>query len=232
MRVYPNVIKNKAREFRSQGKTSQEINDDLNLAVPKSTMSYWFRDIVLSPESKLVLSRKINDKLNFARSMAVKTKKHKRNEYLKLLDSKNLPISGKVDDIDSAKIALAMLCLGEASKSTSKSGFYLGSSDRKIIILFIKLLRHCFSIDSSKFRFTVQCRADQDANKLEKYWREVVGVANGQFYKTRFDPRSIGKPTLNKEYMGVLRVDYIDKKLQFELESLAKMLYNQVLDWK
>jgi len=232
MKVHPLEIKNKAKSLRSQGKTYQDIINELDLRIPKSTLSYWLRGVILSPESERVLSIKINEKLKYARSLAINTKKQRQRDYLNLLDKTNLPISENICNIDSAKIALAMLCLGEASKSTSKSGFYLGSSDKKIIILFINLLRRCFSINSSKFRFTIQCRADQKVELLEEYWREVVGVSTGQFYKPRADPRSVGKPTLKKDYMGVLRVDYIDRKIQLELESLAKMLYNQVLYWK
>jgi hypothetical protein len=56
----------------------------------------------------------------------------------------------------------------------------------------------------------------------------VVMVPFGQFYKTRIDARSIGKPTKKVGYKGVLKVDYMDTKVQLELESLASMIYNQL----
>lgn len=219
----------KAKKLRLEGKTYSEINGELGLIIPKSTYSYWFKELELSLEVQEKLSINVANKLTIARKKAVEVNKIKRNKFLKSLDEINEPISKKIKDKDTAKIALAMLCLGEASKYGSGSVFYLGSSSSKIIVIFIKLLKSCFSIDSSKFRFTVQCRADQNVEELESYWRRVTGVKEGQFYKTRIDPRTIGKPTKKEEYKGVLKVDYMDTKVQLELESLANLLYNQAV---
>ncbi len=229
MKLYPIETINEAIELRLQGNTYQEINEQLKISVPKSTYSYWFRTVAISPEKQNLLSTKIAVKLVKARRKAVDTNRAIRKAYLQSLDRGNFNVSRKIMNVDTAKIALAMLCLGEASKSTRCSGFYLGNSDPKIIVLFIKLLKLCFPINPDKFRFTIQCRADQDVEELEKYWRKIIVVENCQFYKTRIDPRSVGKPTLNKDYRGVLRVDYIDKRIQLELESLANMIYNQVV---
>jgi len=218
-----------AKVLRLKGKTYSEISKELNKIIPKSTFSYWFKGLVLSPDVQDMLSAKITKKLMVSRVKAVEANKEIRNKFRFSINEVNLPLSKRIIDPAIAKIALAMLCLGEASKSTSSSGFYLGNSDQRIIVLFMKLLIKCFPIDESKFRFTIQCRADQDIEKLERYWRKVIGVADGQFYKPRIDPRTIGKPTKNLDYKGVLRVDYIDKKIQLELESLANLLYNQAV---
>jgi len=218
-----------AKELRLKGKTYSEISKELKLIIPKGTFSYWFKGLVLSSDVQDKLSANIAKKLKVARVKAVEANMEIRKKFRFSINEVNLPLSKRIVDPTIAKIALAMLCLGEASKSTSRSGFYLGNSDQRIIVLFMKLLRVCFPINDSKFRFTIQCRADQDIEKLERYWRKVVGVADGQFYKTRIDPRTLGKPTINMDYKGVLRVDYIDKKVQLELESLANLLYNQAV---
>lgn len=229
MKIYTKEIRLGAINLRLQGKTYQEINVLLNRQIPKSTISYWFRGLELSSEIQENLSKKIAQKLIVARKKAVAANKVIRDKFQKHINSINLPISRRVNEPEVAKIALAMLCLGEASKSASKSGFYLGNSDPRIVIIFMKLLSQCFNIDKSKFRFTIQCRADQNVILLEKFWREMVGVSSGQFYSPRIDPRTIGKPTKNTSYRGVLRVDYIDKKVQLELESLANLIYNQAV---
>jgi len=221
----------KAIKCRMEGKTYQEINEVLGKRIPKATYTYWFKNISIPLENQEKLRVSIDKKLIVARQKAVNSNKVKRGKYLASLDQINSPISKRIDDQEVAKIALAMLCLGEASKSVSSSGFCLGNSDPRIIVLFIKLLKYSFPTDQTKFRFTIQCRADQSTEELEKYWRKVVGIEVGQFYKARIDPRTIGKPTLDKEYKGVLRVDYIDRKIQLELESLANMIYNHVASW-
>lgn len=225
---YSKSLIDKAKSFRLQGKPYFEINNLLGIKVPKATMSFWFKDLILSAVSHIKLKDKVNQKLAESRIKTVLAKKEKRLVFKNLLDQKNLSIANDISKPNTAKIALAMLCLGEASKYGSSSCFYLGNSDHKIIVLFVKLLEKCYPVDKSKFRFTVQCRADQSIPRLERYWRSVLNVNTSLFYPARIDPRTVGKPTMDKDYKGVLRVDYLDKKVQLDLESLADMLYNKI----
>lgn len=217
------------RSFRTQGKTYGEIQQLLKRKFPKSTLSEWCKNVSL-PSNYAERISKINlSNLGKARSTAVEINKIKREEFFDQINSINMPIALKIHDNDTAKIALSMLCLGEASKYGNGSAFSLGNSDHRIITLFIELLKICLStFDSKKIRCTVQCRADQDVEKLEGYWQKITKIQKSQFYKTRIDPRTIGKPTKRKGYCGVLRVDYFDRKIQHELESLAQLVYNQV----
>jgi hypothetical protein len=96
------------------------------------------------------------------------------------------------------------------------------------VILLLELMKKCFAFDMNKTRATVQCRADQDTDKLKKYWHNISQIPERLFYKPLIDPRTKGKPTKRKNYMGVLRIDYFDTKLQLELESLADLVYNNL----
>ena len=104
----------------------------------------------------------------------------------------------------------------------------MGSSDPRIIIIFLTLLKKCFSFKQAKVRCTVQCRADQNVEELERFWLDVTKIPQEQFYKAQIDPRTIGKPTKKVDYKGVLKIDYLDIKVQLELESLANLVYNQL----
>lgn len=217
------------RFLRTQGKTYGEIQRLLKRKFPKSTLSEWCKDVSLPFNYTRRISKLNLINLGRARSTAVEINKIKREEFFDHINSINAPISLKIHDNDTAKIALSMLCLGEASKYGNGSAFSLGNSDYRIIVLFIKLLRACLpTFDSKKIRCTVQCRADQNIEKLERYWQKITKVQKSQFYKTRIDPRTIGKPTKKRGYFGVLRIDYLDRKIQHELESLAQLVYNQV----
>ncbi|MDP1743911.1 MAG: hypothetical protein Q8L51_03975 [Candidatus Amesbacteria bacterium] len=226
---YSDILITKIRKLRHKGKTYGEINILLNIKLAKSTLHWICRNTPL-PNTYLKKITKLNIKnLGIARATAAVVRKIKREELLKHLQSTNLPISLKINDKKTAKIALAMLCLGEASKSHRGSVFCLGNTDHRIIELFLKLLQICFDdFDINKIRCTVMCRADQDIESLEKYWLNVIKIPKTQFYKTTIDPRTIGKPTKQKEYKGVLRVDYFDFKTQLDLESLAQLTYNEV----
>lgn len=228
MKLYPIEVKKRAVELRKNGYTTKEINEILKLNIPKSTYSGWFKTVIVNEEGKNRLTGINIDKLNKARSLAVSVNKEARKKFLNSLDDKNLDIALKINNIDFAKMALSMLCLGEASKHKNGSAFSLGNTDPRIIILFIKLLNKCFDIDWSKFRCTVMCRADQNISELENYWQRVTHIPKRQFYATRVDNRSLGKKTKKIGYMGVLKVDYLNTKTQLDLESLANLIYNQV----
>lgn len=225
---YNKPLIQKAVKLRSEGLTYREIRSALNLEIPKGTLHSWFKDIVL-PKSYYDKVAKLNaEHLIIARKIAVEANKVKRQEFLSGLDKINSKVAGSIHSFNAAKIALAMLCLGEASKYKPRRSFNLGSSDPRIIIIFLVLLRKCFNFNQEKVRCTVQCRADQNTEELERFWLNVTKIPHKQFYKAQIDPRTVGKPTKKKNYKGVLKIDYLDIKVQLELESLANLVYNQL----
>ncbi|PIS14457.1 hypothetical protein COT64_02520 [Candidatus Shapirobacteria bacterium CG09_land_8_20_14_0_10_39_12] len=227
MNRYSKEIILQACRLRSEGKTYGEIRNAIKINIPKSTLSEWCKKVSLPINYSKRISKLNFSNLNKARKIALEMNKIKREEFFNHIRKVNLPIVDKINDIKTAKIALAMLCLGEASKySEKRSSFYLGSSDSRIIIIFLKLLQKCFNFDIEKIRCTVQCRADQDTELLKQYWINITKIPENLFYKPLIDPRTIGKPTLKKDYKGVLRVDYFNTKVQLEIESLADLVYN------
>lgn len=231
MRRYSKEIVFKIRNLRSEGKTYSEINSSIGMRIPKSTLSDLLRGVVLPPQYENKISKLNTTNLNRGRKTAVLVNQIRRKDFLDSLIKKNIPVSEIINDEKVAKIALAMLCLGEASRYKSGGGrFSLGSSDPRIIVILLKLLKKCFHIDWKKIRGTVQCRADQDTASLERYWSKLSGIPKKLIYKPLIDPRTKGKPTKNKDYKGVFRIDYFDTKVQLELESLADLVYNKLLD--
>jgi hypothetical protein len=230
MKRYSNKIRNSVITLRRQGKTYTEIRKITDLYITKSTLSNWCKNITLPDNYKEKIKRFNNSTLTKARLSALKARKVKQIKFNVSLIKDNQKIAKKIHSNDIAKIALSMLCLGEASKYNpkTKTAFYLGSSNYVIIILFLKLLSTFKTFDVYKIRCTVQCRSDQDTELLKKYWMKITKIPASQFYKPQIDPRTIGKPTLNEKYMGVLRVDYFDRKIQLDLESLAQLIYNQL----
>lgn len=227
---YPKETIDQVRKLRAKGKTYGEIQLALHLQIPKSSLSWQCKDVPL-PKGYQERIDKLNlTGLSKGRRIAAEMNKIKREEFFASLLQINSPIAQTIDKKNTAKIALAMLCLGEASKyhSISRHTFSLGNSDPRIIILFIGLLKQCFPFTIEKLRATVQCRADQDPIALKKYWQQITKIPDRLFYKPLIDPRTKGIPTKKPNYHGVLRVDYFDTKVQLDLESLADLVYNQV----
>jgi|SRR3989344_798236 len=217
-------LRKKAIELRRQGKTYLEIKKSLKTVIPKSTLSYWCRSIVLP----LGYQRRIHDYNKFnlikARNIALLVNRQRRKKYLNSIANRNKHLAKTIKDRNVAKIALSMLYLGEGSKSPSRGSLMFGNSDSFIISLFLHFLRYCYDINESKFRCTLQCRADQNISKLEKFWSKATKIPLSQFYKARIDPRTIGKPSKKLDYKGVCRIDYFSSEIFIELNQIARII--------
>jgi hypothetical protein len=212
-------------ELRKEGKTYGEIQSILGKKIAKSTLSYWCRNIPLPPNYRSRVVDLVLVGLQKSRAYALVKKREIKEKNHEDLVEKYQPLKKLMDDEQVAMIALSMLCLGEASKTNN---LYLGSSDIRIIRLFVGLLKRCFDFDLEKVRCTVQCRADQDIEKLEEYWIHETGIPKRLFYKTRIDPRTIGRATLKSDYKGVLKVDYFNSQIQKTLKVLYNLLVETV----
>src|SRR3989344_5006366 len=215
-------FRNKAIILRKQGKTYSEIGA-LIPKVSKSTLSYWLSTLELSNKQKERLSKNVNNKLVKARAVSIEMAKEKRIKYIAETENNNSYIFKSLTNKHVSKIILATLYLGEGSKAR-RSSLSFGNSSPDIINLFLKLMRNCYDIDESKFRCTIQCRADQDIPHLEKFWLRLTKIPKKQFYRTRVDPRTIGKPSLKPDYKGVCRLDYFSARIYNELLVMGRII--------
>jgi len=216
-------LKEKVIKLRKQGKIYKEILKILKINIPKSTLSYWCHNLPLpfGYQRKIQEYNKFN--LNKARQLALIVNREKRKNYLQSIIIHNQHLVTVLKNQNIAKIALVMLYLGEGSK-TRKGSLIFGNSDPLIIGLFLRLLRRCYRIDERKFRCTLQCRADQNIKKLEKYWSQITRIPYSQFYRARVDPRTVGKPSKNLNYKGVCRIDYFSADIFNELKIIAQLI--------
>ena len=221
--AYPQEFKKEAQKLRSRGKTYNEIRVLLSANIPKSTLSEWCNKIEVPGIFNEILKKKMEAGGHRGRLIALAVNKHKRDLYLDKIRKDNLYLADRLQEKDFAKIALAMLYLGEGSKR-SRGRLSLGNSDPDVIRLYLRLLQTSYKIDKRKLRCTVQCRADQKIESLIKYWSEVTDLPRSQFYKTQVDPRTIGKPSKKKEYRGVCRIDYLSGHLFNEVIIIGKIL--------
>lgn len=197
-----------ARRLRLAGKTYPEIKAELKLNVSKSTISLWCSDVKLTEKQKDRIKDVWRINMAKARTWASHTRAVKRQQYFDKLYEANKHLAILLEKKFIAKLVLVALYMGEGGKNLKRGGLIFGNSDPYIIRLFLKLLRFCYKIDERKFRCTIQGRADQDFKNLEKYWCDITDIPFHQFYKSRIDPRTIGKISINKEYKGVCRIDY------------------------
>lgn len=215
-------LKIKVQNLRLEGRTYTEILTLLQSPVAKSTISLWCREIQLTPEQKQMIEKASRDKLIKSRVKAWEVIRNKRREYLANLYSNNSYLFEVINNKDSAKVVLAALYLAEGKKNAGHIMF--GNSDSLIISLFLRLLRFCYDLDESKFRCTLQCRADQNIRELEEYWQRITNISKTQFYKVQIDPRTIGKKSKKIDYKGVCRIDYFSADVYNNLTVIGSII--------
>lgn len=216
-------LKEKIINLRKSGKTYTEICKITGVNISKGTLSDWCGNILLSPKQQKRVQDLIKKNVQKGRAVALVVNKFKREKYIQSVRDRVKHLSDKMKNKDTAKIALAMLYLGEGSK-VNKGSLMFGNSNPLTISLFLNLLRYCYDIDENKFRCTLQCRADQNIKKLEGFWSETTNIPLSQFYKARIDPRTIGKPSKNLDYKGVCRIDYFSGDIFMELKQIVNII--------
>ena len=218
-----NILKQKAIVLRQQGLSYSEIQISLDFVIPKSTLSGWLRMVPLSEDIRKAHQLKNRIHLEKVRHIAVSVNKQKRDEYLRSIKDRNLYLLTLLNDPVKAKIALAMLYLGEGSKGNNRMVVF-GNSDPNVVRLFLRLLRFCYKIDDRKIRCTVQCRWDQNQSELITYWMSISNIPQTKFYKTQVDPRTKGKPTLRKDYKGVCLITYLSTDVFLDIMLSIEIL--------
>lgn len=216
-------LRQQTESLRREGKTFSEIKDLLKTDIPKSTLSYWCRNVPV-PKSYHAKIQRLN-KLNFAKAQQIssRNRKERREAFIKDIDSKNEDLLKFFAENEySRKLSLAVLYLAEGSKTRSSVMF--GNSDPAVIVMFVNLMRECYKLDERKFRCTLQCRADQDIKKLEKFWAKTTKIPSRQFYKARVDKRTLGQISKKKDYKGVCRIDYFSSVVDLELRRVAQQM--------
>ncbi len=218
-------FKDKAIELRKLGKSYGEIIQIVNQNIPKSTLSTWFDSVYFTIEQKKKINTSIKKNSSKGMKIARIVNKAKREKYLQSILLRNQHLSSILNDINVAKVVLSILYLAEGAKGLKRGSLYFGNSDPFVIKMFLSLMRKCYKIDESKFRCTVLCRADQNTIGLENFWLKITKIPKSQFYKTRIDPRTIGKPTKKLDYKGVCRIDYFSADLFLDLMAIPKIIY-------
>ncbi len=219
-----NTLKEQAIALRLKGFQYREIQETLGVAVPKGTLSGWFKGVVLDDAAKARLERVKISPLALNRRRAVAANKAIRAEYFARIRESNHYLLTECSCEVVNKVALTMLYLGEGAKNPRFGAVRFANSDPEVIKLFLKLFTNYYIIDEVKLRCTVQGRADQDPGSLIEYWSQVTSIPYDRFYPARLDKRTEGKPTLRTDYMGVCVVQYHSAPVLYDLLISADIL--------
>lgn len=212
-------IKPEAIRLRKLGKSLPYIH--IKLGIPKSTLSYWLKDIELTVIQKNKLESDRKKALVKARKKAVIWHNDAKAYRIKISENHGRILLDNIDYNNKhiTELALALLYLGEGTKAQSETG--MGSSDPTILKFFVNCLRYLYQIPEEKIKCELHLRADQNPDLLLKFWSNELNISKENFRKPYLDKRTEGTSTYDS-YKGVCLVRCGSVAIQRKLVYIAK----------
>ncbi len=218
------IDKQKAIENRLKGLTYTEISEILS--VPKSTLSFWLRDLKLTKEVQQMITSKY--RAGYTKGLLKKSQlQTKQAVESNLLIRKNAAASVKNLSIKELKALGIGLYWGEGYKKSrivngqpkTTHPVSLSNSDPKLIQAYIKFLTEICKVPKAKLRASVRMYPQQNINKIHAYWRKTTGLPLTQFTKPYFgiSISSQQKKSPNILPYGTIRIDVYDTKLFYKV---------------
>ncbi len=227
---YNNIMKSQwyelkeiVREQRQQGVSISVI--EKKYGIPRSTLSGWFKDIVLSEEQRTKLMQNSRDGWEKARISAASwhnTQKLKRLEIAELQAKNTLDKIHLTPEV--LDVALAMLYLGEGAKSGTTS---IANSNPAVLRFVLSILYLNYKVKPETIRCDLHLRSDQSGEKLKNYWSKELRLPLENFKYIAYDKRSVGKPSYG-HYKGVCVITCHQIAIQRKLIALYNQLCERV----
>lgn len=211
--------KSEALSMRTNGQSLSYIHKELG--IPKSTLSYWFKNITLNKEQILVLQNKWREGLIKARKGAVLWHNQAKENNIAMAEAAGQRTLNQIDtqNTNITELALALLYLGEGTKAKNETG--MGSSDPLILKFFISCLRNIYNVPEAKIRCELHLRFDQDPDLMLDYWSKELNISKDNFNKTYLDKRTAESKTFDS-YKGVCLIRCGTVAIQRKLVYIAK----------
>jgi hypothetical protein len=210
----------KAYKLRKQKRSYSEIAK--LLAVSKSTVSYWFKEIDWSKNIKKQLTEKAQQ---VSRERLERLNELKKKKWKKIYDDAEKEATTEFYKLKNDVLFIAGLSLywGEGDKSFNNGQVRVSNVEYKLLHVFKDFLQKFCNIDSKRIRAYVILYPDLDGNKCLKYWSENVGIDKKNFYKSTV---ILGKHKKRRLGYGTCTVQvsskYLKKKILVWIDLLSK----------
>ncbi|KKW12940.1 MAG: hypothetical protein UY48_C0007G0029, partial [Candidatus Gottesmanbacteria bacterium GW2011_GWB1_49_7] len=172
-------LKLQARKLRSQGVSYLEIMKRLKL--PKSTVSDWCSDVVLTKAQLLKLYK---NKTSGALKGSIIAAK--RKQAARILQTKKLFSEGKkeINTLSKRDRFIAGIAFYASEGTKTDKGCSFANSDPAIIRFMVRWFREFGHVPSDKFRGAIWLHEGLNEKKAKEYWSKVAGIPLEHFYKT------------------------------------------------
>jgi hypothetical protein len=197
MIAHTTKIRQRACALRKQGLSYNEIRK--KLAISKSTVSLWCRDIPLTQEQKEKLYTKQIDILS--RGPQSQKERRAREVTVILRDAEReirLPLSR-----ETFRLMGAALYWAEGSKGKR---FQLTNSDPTMIAFMVKWIHEMLSVSPTTLKAYLNIYPQQNEQDIKKFWSALTDIPIRNFGKSFVKPLSKNYKT-NNLYFGTLRIE-------------------------
>ncbi len=218
-----------AVKLRRSGLSISDIEE--KLGINRSTLSGWFKDIVLTKSQIEHLSLNQQMALRGAQVKAATWHRAQKRQRIIVAQSEAASVLRNLDlrNRDILDLALAMLYWGEGFKK--ELGVGIGNTDPDMLRFLIHVLRENYQVPNSKLTAQLHLRADQNETTEVSYWSKALGIPKGNFKWTQFDKRTAGYKTY-ENYHGVCTVYCHNVAIQRKLLNISKQFMLGILEKK
>jgi hypothetical protein len=207
--AYPAYVREKARELRVERRLSIiEIAE--RLALPKTTVFYWVRDIPLQRP------RRANPHPG-SHTMQTKFRLLREDAYKDGLESFPVLV------LEPTFRDFVCLYIGEGHKR-NPNRVAIANSDARVVVLATRWLR---LLSRNKLQFSVQYHADQDLRKLRAFWASTLGIEPGDVRTQRESNSGRLRGRTWRCKHGVLTVTTCDTLLRARLQAWMDCVQEQ-----
>jgi uncharacterized DUF497 family protein len=194
--------KEKAIILRKQGMSINNISTQLKR--PKSSISYWVRNVELTEDQKRYLESKNPVTNNVLRNRAIE-----KNRVIWMERRKKYQEEGKklVSTQDPGFIAGLMLFWAEGAKN--KNSVQFSNTDVNMVKFFINFLRKYFEIKNDKVSLKINCHLNNGLtiDHIENYWLTVLGLEKDNLNKSYIEQkRKVSGKRKNVHLHGVCTI--------------------------
>ena len=220
-------LKPTAVKLRRKGFSIGKI--ERHLGIPRSTLSGWLKNIQLTQKQKEKLLQDAKKALVKARKKAVLWHNAQKENRLKEAENQAIETIMSIDITDKKilELALAILYMGEGTKRKVETA--MGSSDPLILKFFIATLKTIYKLDLKKIKCQLNLRADQNPEKMKRFWSKELRVPLNNFGYVNLDKRTIGSKTY-PHYKGVCHVLCGNVAIQRKLIYLSEIFCRKVIE--
>lgn len=204
--------KEEARRLRRNGKSLNEIVREVG--VSKGSVSRWVRDIGLTEEQEVALKERNPCEPRHGVKARKKASAAWRRRWMqvRLGYQKEGRDRASKNGLD-LYLAGCMLYWAEGTKNRNQVRF--SNCDPNMVFLFVRFLRECLTVESEKFKLSVNCYTGngKSVEEIEDYWLDLLVLKRGNLNKTFVDHDGRGGRGKTKHVFGCCTVAVYSSEL-------------------